>query len=121
MSDKSAMSVPEIFRAAAARVRVRWDRVRFAHCVLGALSHVQGHPCDIWHVYGENKALATVLVKALGLPSCPLWDLDTVWGWNDAPGQTAENVAAGLEFAALVYEEEAAQRARQTPLDPVEA
>jgi hypothetical protein len=49
-------------------------------------------------------------VRALGLPDGQP-DQNGNWNgpipqWNDALDQTAENVAAGLEYAALVWEQE---------------
>ena len=37
-------------------------------------------------------------------------DWSSIYAWHDAEGQTAENVALGLEYAALFWEQEQLQR-----------
>lgn len=104
------MTTGEILRSAAARVRQGWCqhllRVGGSHvCALGALGVTPSF--DI-RLTTDQQAAVLAIVRALGLRSndpdfvCP-YALVTVW--NDAKGQTAENVAAGLEYAALVWEQ----------------
>lgn len=102
------MTTSEILRAAAARVRQGWCQGNFwswegGACALGAI-------CDVWWLEDEDAdpdpgtlggtQPVVALERALGL------ERDGVSAWNDAPGQTAEGVAIGLEFAALWFDEQ---------------
>lgn len=52
------------------------------------------------------------LLRALGLPNLGLGGWSVVYDWNDAPQQTAEGVALGLEYAALLAEQESGAAVR---------
>jgi len=105
-------------RAAAARVRAGWCRHALALpdgsvCAVGALGIVsvrsQTEQCR------EHAEELVFIVRAIGRD---VWLRDDdkadivhaviVQGWNDAPGQTVEGVALGLELAAILADEEAA-------------
>lgn len=94
-------STPEILRLAAAEVRKGWcqhrTRDRDANmCAVGAIRVAAGgaHHENTW------TAAYKYLCQTLGLHFLQLSD------WNDAPGQTAENVATAMEYAALLFEQE---------------
>jgi hypothetical protein len=113
------MNTAEILRAAAARVRARWDRGGLSgHCALHAVRKTLRirEPQRIYELEGPIVYVAQVVVDALALPISPMFDDagTRVYDWNDAEGQTAENVAAGLEYAALLWEEEQSADARLT-------
>ena len=106
------MTTGEILRAAAARVRQGWCRYLLhsgdSVCALGALNVAESRPACSSHVFISEAA--AVIARALHLPQ----DLEvhdshrasaSVAAWNNAKDQTTENVAAGLEYAALVWEE----------------
>ena len=78
----------------------------------------------------DAQATAAFLSYALRLPSAPAgWYCGApdanrrVYAWNDNKNQTAENVAAGLEYAALVWEQEqaAVTSAGEQPVGDVQA
>jgi hypothetical protein len=95
------MTVPELLRAAAARVRRGWcqgtlfdehDNV----CALGAIDRL-----------AENYDLAHAATEMLESLIGPSRDYAAIPKWNDAEGQTAENVATAMELAALCWEQQA--------------
>lgn len=111
------MNTAEMLRTAAKHVRRGWCQEVLSNangevCAVGALNYVHHH--DPFHGYGNDvPALARVVAEALGLPvdaafayaAVPDWHYAlAVVDWNNDPGQTAENVAAGLEFAAIIVE-----------------
>ncbi len=112
------MNTAEILRCAAARVRQGWcqgtaDDGNGGVCAVGA----------IWHVMGSDAGrgeppIRLFIARALRL-STPDWD--PVPLWNDAPGQTAENVAHGLEFAAVIWEQDQALSAAAARRNAVSA
>jgi hypothetical protein len=107
------MNEAQILREAAARVRQGWTQghagnIRTGICAYGAVSLV----CQVYlspsfsrQTDAAVRALEA-LKRGLGLPLGG--GFGAIYHWNDAPGQTAENVAAGLEYAALVWEQEQA-------------
>lgn len=109
----------EILRAAAARVREGWcqesyDLASGGVCVYGAIAAVTGVRACSWHGlerYVCHPVIAAIR-KAIGGEM-------TIPEWNDAKGQTAENVAVGLEYAALLWEQEQAQKASGEVQEPV--
>jgi hypothetical protein len=100
--------VAKILRASAARVRQGWCQGVIARgpnvCAFGAIEEVMG---DWWGA----SLIADVAEKCLHLKSANNTVLRALAEWNDAPGQTAESVALGLEYAALLLEQEHAQSA----------
>lgn len=115
----------EILRAAAARVRDGWTRMElFSNgkvCALGGVAHAIGligahglRSRDFEPVYKHPLVIATARVVAGQVSRRPVLvenltaseALSMVYTWNDADDQTAENVALGLEYAALVWEQE---------------
>jgi hypothetical protein len=116
------MNTAEILRAAAERVRQGWcqEVIRSARgvCAIGAIGVAGGMiRGDAECVFNAHKETLRHLQRALNLPAVtdvknPLpFYLCTgpIGKWNDGFDQTAENVAAGLEFAAVVWEQEQAQ------------
>lgn len=112
-----------ILRAAAARVRQGWCQGglvdRHGHvCAIGAIQTVLGF-AGAW-TYPDlerEQSVRDAVIRALALPQ--LADKTTEWPaecpipiWNDAEGQTAENVALGLEYAAILWEQD-----HQTPAE----
>lgn len=109
------MNTAEILRAAAGRVRQGWTQfIREDHgrfCALGAISVV-----DSGNSYRDEQPsmiATTHAARALRLPFNNYGQRAAVATWNNADGQTAENVAVGLEYAALLWEQEQAQVAEQ--------
>lgn len=102
-------SIPEILRGAAALVRRGWhqgaavDETGTRFCALGAIAKEMG---DIEFTSTVMPA-ERILARALGR-SAP-YDASyrrCVAFWNDEKGQTAKNIAAGLELAAILAEQE---------------
>lgn len=121
-----------VLRAGAARIRtLGWLRGQLSNeggsaCAVGALGFALGFPrvpAPMW--WGEGciatcldilqevtRVLALPPAAVIGRRGAEIWD--AVVEWNNADGQTAENVATGLEYTALVLEQEVAQEARLT-------
>jgi hypothetical protein len=103
-------------RDAATRVRNGWTRWEFQDgqghvCAAGALGMISGH--DVCRQVLVHAEALYALARALGKPrGNALMALIAIQGWNDAEGQTAENVAAGFELAAILADEEAAGKQR---------
>lgn len=104
------MTTAEILRAAATRVRQGWCQGTMRNdgggvCALGgmydAMAAQQLHLKDILDAQD-------FLIVALHL-TVPHRNAITIW--NDTPGQTAENVAVGLEYGALLWEQQQAVNA----------
>ena len=102
------MNTAEILRAAAARVRQGWCQ--------GSADDGNGGVCaigSIWAVTNSsvfdcsNWPIRQFLARAIGLSVDEHYC--SIPGWNDARGQTAENVAIAMEFAAVLWEQEQAQ------------
>lgn len=101
------MTTSELLNKAAERVRDGWtqgdyhNHVTNGVCVIGAL-------CEVSNLklaeagFMETSPAVEHLTRVMGYDTC--WDL--IEKWNDAPGQTQENVANGLELAALLWDEE---------------
>lgn len=121
------MTVADTLRAAANYIREHgWVQGLYDEpdgaCAIGGLMHACGEK-----VCGADAfmrlPLATI-VDALRLvaprvPTPPAWQQrewasylmsKAIAGWNDAEGQTKENVIAGLEYAALWWEEREKER-----------
>lgn len=119
------MNTAEILRAAAARVRQGWCQDQLDDgigvCAFGALNTVlHGHAHYI-DADPKSLELAPLIMRACGLPgpTRPPYvaeAIDAVIEWNNAEGQTAENVAAGLEYAALVWEQQQQQQHEAQPV-----
>jgi hypothetical protein len=115
VNENTAKTTGDILRAAAARVRRGWcqgqlDDGKGNVCAVGAIMYSHSEP--------DILPLRDVVVRALALPVPPLIGSEVepdcpIPIWNDAPGQTAANVAAGLEYAALVWEQEQASAVQQ--------
>ncbi len=104
------MTTPEILRAAAAEVRKGWVR-HIRHddhgfvCALGAIENaVAGRTLTMqeaidhwWSVVEDSDAVVT-LQRVVGA--------QRIAPWNNAYDQTAENVAATMELAAICSEQE---------------
>jgi hypothetical protein len=127
MMDKNTA---DILRAAAARVRQGWTQMVMVNankvCALGAIGTVGG--ATGWYlfascVFQQHSDTIIHLQRALALPTVAdsgyEWARYTnaIGAWNDAEGQTAENVAAGLEYAALIWEQEQAVNAVAAPVE----
>lgn len=109
------MTTPEQLRAAAGLVRGGWCQGFLVGpnqhvCAVGALAAARfGHRhYGVCAAAAESPAL-TALARALGAPDSRTsypenWDY--IVRWNNATGQTAENVAATMEYAALLIEQE---------------
>lgn len=123
------MNTGEILRAAAARVREQWGQGDiFGHC---ALSHVHGvlggEELYLAYFDPQVRKVASIIAGSLKLrPSGILadelsHDCGAVVCWNDDKKQTAENVAAGLEYAAVIWDQEQAieQASSVGAVDPV--
>lgn len=97
----------DILRAAATRVRQGWcqhvlfDR-RGGVCALGAVAWAHGARStdEVFRLPDSWQDDVTALSTTLRVHGVNIVD------WNNAREQTAENVAAGLEYAALVWEQE---------------
>jgi hypothetical protein len=106
------MTTGEILRAAAARVRQGWTQGDYydpstdSVCAVGALCAVRG--CDMTDSMEINLAVGAVhcsrahhlLMKVTNTVN------RFVHIWNDMEGQTAENVAAAFERAAVLADQE---------------
>lgn len=100
------MTVPETLRAMAAKVRRGWcQRAAFTLegvCAVGALNFMKSRDGRV-----DWQSVIVALVAVLG-HSCV--SPEDAWlhviKWNDAPGQTAENVALAMELAASNVEAE---------------
>jgi hypothetical protein len=118
------MTKGQQLRAAATIIRGGWEHGALHSedlsrvCAMGGMCRVLG--IDLTE-FGEGLAgqkevmeLCEVVVQALQLsttsyPTSYPWMLSNVVAtWNDADDQTQENVAAGLEFAALYWDEQQA-------------
>lgn len=94
------MTNGDCLRAAARRVRAGWCQGAMARgsrvCALGAIAQT------VWLIEADQfnhtryEALRQIVRDALALGTT-----DGLVHWNDAPDQTAENVAAGFELAAV--------------------
>jgi hypothetical protein len=102
----------EVLRIAATRVRQGWTRHtrddgRGRVCALGALNVGLGDHAYSFRIDGRPE-LSAFVADALQLPMC--WSKPAaIANWNNAADQTAENVATGLEYAALLWEQTHAQ------------
>lgn len=113
------MNTAEILRAAAARVREGWTQDGYADgfggvCAIGAMAVVTGLS-EERIVNGDYRGEVCFIEETVGAYVSGALRLTTdrccrsgLPRWNDAEGQTAENVAAGLEYAALLWEQEQA-------------
>lgn len=102
------MSIPEQLRAAAQLIRDKgwWNAdVGEGWCAANAIFFGIGRPNKIDD--GQSLEAQDVFCRALELDATN--SPASIWEWNDAPEQTAENVIAGLEYAALWYEQQQAQ------------
>lgn len=105
------MTVPETLRAMAAQVRQGWCQglIRDPEgrvCALGALLAVRH---DAPGCQDEQAVIAALDRQISPFPPPDLWLVwDRVVQWNNAPGQTGENVAAAMELAAICEEQRAA-------------
>lgn len=117
------MTTPEVLRAGAAKVRTGWVR-GWRHqrdaagldqvCALGALEGPLGEYAEVVHQEAV-KALARLLPqRPSSWQSAIMCAAHNVAHWNNSPDQTQENVAATMELAAILLEQEAAQVA-ETP------
>jgi hypothetical protein len=107
------MNNPKILRDAATIVRNGWmqqmyyDRRTDKSCAMGSIGRA------ILHNEGQPVDLRAVLMAADADSARPMVDaVKSLIGnrhiidWNDAPGQTAKNVAHTLELAAALLEEQ---------------
>lgn len=100
-----AMNTAQVLRAAAARVRKGWCQNTYRDCkgnvcCIGALAEVKNVDAKRLHDNEIVDPACRAVWKALDV---------TIADWNDGEGQTAENVASGLELAAVVWEQAQAQ------------
>lgn len=111
------MNTAEILRAAAQRVRQGWCQHNMEDssggvCAIGAVCDVMfGDP---WHIINMAKTEPDFIAVRLALAEPMLsvfGEMREVKDWNNGTGQTAENVAQGLELAALLWEQGQAQHA----------
>lgn len=120
------MTTPELLRAAAGEVRNGWTQgIRHDGdtgnvCALGALENAawkNGAAPQHW-ADGTWDAVQA-LGRVIGPPHCYGEGVTyKIAHWNNAPDQTAENVAVAMEYAALCAEQEAAL-AREAKQEPV--
>lgn len=114
------MTVGERLKAAAERVRQGWTQGYYYRaenggvCAMGAIYvvSVEAESGSSWwidHTLYDSEL--EYLVKAIG--KVPMRDYlggpllrNQIGRWNDAPDQTAENVALALELAAILWEQE---------------
>lgn len=115
------MNTAEILRAAAASVRQGWCQRNYYHrgsvCAIGAICLAKGMALSALTYSSEICAIETgpeVMAATLALNVSRLTD------WNDHEDQTQANVAAGLEYAALVYEQEHLQSSEAVGVRVVE-
>lgn len=106
----------QILRAAARRVRRGWCQHE--------MSDEHGNVCAIGGIarYVETTTADDILARRTLIRALDLnggSGFAAIPHWNDAPGQTAENVAAGLEYAALFWEEEQKELSGGRNLDGV--
>ncbi len=108
------VSTPDLLRAAAEEVRKGWTRfVREDAlgnvCALGALDRVTGVRDYVlaWsYVELAHPDLVAALARAIGNASPDAEEQSVaIADWNNAGRQTAANVAATLEFAALCVDQ----------------
>ena len=105
-----------ILRGAASKVRQGWCQHVVADgygnvCAVGAIQDAAHEALGLLPAVAFELRIRGALVRALNLvpppdsvcpiPVCP------IPAWNDGAGQTAENVALGLEYAALMCEQQA--------------
>lgn len=114
------MTTADILRESATIIRttgwarfIRLDPFNGGRCALGAIDkamHLDSYTDGCWK-YPAGTAAITAVVQALRLEPLEVHAYDReAWAiadWNNDPTQTAENVAAGLEFAALYVEQQA--------------
>ena len=122
------MTVPEILRQAAVEVRKGWTRftredAQGRVCALGALDRASGASRS-WVAFAEylKPEAVDALAAALGVVlarvpwvGAPIPNADPIALWNNAPDQTAENVATTMEFAAVLAEQAAGAATRSAP------
>lgn len=112
------MTVAEALRHGAAQVRKGWTQGvmydRGKVCALEALAlanRIRYADTFILNEYEIGPGSDAMLALAAVLPAASQHSLPlvrsarSITAWNDAPGQTQENVATTMEFAALVWEE----------------
>lgn len=121
------MNTAEILRAAAARVRQSWCQYALRDggggvCALGALrvpfglepedagrDWINGRSAEeVYRILGTFESALVAICAMLRTPYMG-YTPDTaavIAQWNNGMGQTAENVAQGLEYAALLWEQE---------------
>lgn len=109
---------PATLRQAAQIVRARWGQGALWSfgrvCALGAVAEAtSGSPINSQDIVAL-RAMVRVLQLTVDAvdPVCGTKEGAAIAAWNDAKDQTAENVAAGLEFVALVWEQEEAEATR---------
>lgn len=110
------MNPAETLRIAAQHVRhAGWCQHRLRNeageiCAMEAIRITSG----LQTMTAYRSDVAGVVKRALGLPdtASPVWcdPGSAVARWNNTKGQTAENVALGLEYAAMYWEQEQAAR-----------
>lgn len=106
------MTIAERLRVAEARIRQGWcqgalDNGEGGVCAFGALLVAfEAEPLTIFKPgeAAQYRLAVDSLSRAIGLP---LGETHSIVRWNNAPEQTAENVAAGFALAAVLAEQEA--------------
>lgn len=107
------MTDAERLRYGAERVRHGWCQDRLwtdagEVCAVGALIH--GTYLRAMHEVAHLVAYVAKAINRVGADDYDSWD--HVVNWNNAEGQTAENVAQALELAAVLAEQEQQQEAQ---------
>jgi len=106
-------------RAAAERIRRGWVQGSLYYdgrvCAVGAIVDADQRLCDVFNftdLPADLQLAIREVARLLKLPhsNASRTSVASITTWNDADGQTAENVAASLEYAALLFEQEQAQR-----------
>jgi hypothetical protein len=120
-------------RAAAVRVRAGWRRCALRDpfgnvCAVGSLGVTEPDQIsESCRAHAEelrflalaigNPARITVVREMFPLVDPSVADATMIAAWNDAPTQTAENVASTLELAAILADEAHAQRSTERTED----
>lgn len=130
LSEADVKNTGEILRAAARRVRQGWCQHGLTDyqggvCAQGAVMDVlwgnPEHLCASTENRADYRLLSEIFApvhRALGATRSKR-PQPTVKNWNNAKGQTAENVAQTLELAAILWDEEqaASERPRASRAD----
>lgn len=103
------MTTGQVLQVAAARVRIGWCQGRYSDgdggvCATGAVIRAGTYV----EIADLMRPAELAIKKALNIRS--------VEAWNDAKGQTQENVAQGLEFAALYADQQDAAIVEPAPI-----